>query len=915
MSDHRLLRFGRFTFRMPERTLERDGETVHLGSRAAHILEVLLAEPGGLVKREALQYAVWPETAIDESALRVHIFSLRRALAQGDPQTVYVANVAGRGYRIAVPVETIDDPPPSGRPRPAPLPARLGRVHGRAGIVEELREGLDRERLLSIVGPGGIGKTTVGLSIAAAVAARGTRTYFIDFASVSSGRLVASTVALALDVGVAALDPIPSLAAKLAEEETLLLFDNCEHLVGAVAPVAERLLESAPGLRLLATSREPLAVTGERVHRLAPLAVPPVGVSADQALGFASVRLFADRAAAVWTDFEVGEDNVSFVCDICHRLEGIPLALEFAAARLEAIDIATLANRLEDRFAILTGGRRTALPRHRTLRAMMDWSYDLLDPESGQMLEDLTVFRAGFTLTDAIALTAPASESATAVARIVTLCTKSLLAEERIDGHLVYRLLDTTRHYAAEKLRESGREAAVKRRHARHLGAAMQPSGAPIGSDEQRRTLSRQGRYLDDLRAALDWAFAPEGDGAVGVRLLLGAAFLWFGLSLTEELCGHLERAFLALPGIGLAGSADEVRLRCTLAQAGYHSRWPPEPASLAYVDSLPLAEALGDPALLLEAVATGWLNHSSLGNYPACLDYAERFAVMARPLGPVPMYQANVSMALSQHFMGDHAAAYRSIDAVPFSDADDPDADRFASIVQTDGNVAVLSIKSRALWLLGYPDKALRMCREGTALLRAGAHDLTICTNVGSCFACVALWCGEEDFAWEMVDLLDRSSRHLGAQQWITWVDGYRRVLESDAPLPGPESFFQLETGATLGRPEALVAALAAGRHEERNWSQAELIRRQALTDTGLSSAQQAAAFRQAYELAGRNGERSWQLRAATSLARLGAQEGADLLAETVAGFTEGFATRDLREAAALLGNWASGPHRERRT
>jgi predicted ATPase/DNA-binding winged helix-turn-helix (wHTH) protein len=581
-------RFGSFTFRLPERMLEIDGRAVRLGSRAMELLTALLTHRGQLVSNRSLQEAVWPGITVDESALRVHLSGLRRTLTTADPSTSYIVNEPGRGYRIACPVDAqaFNDPPELGNAPGPCLPESLTSVVGRDATMAELRGVMSRHRLLSIVGPGGIGKTTIALALARSIGARVGSIRFVDFSSVAAPHLVASTIALTLGVGVTTGDPVPSVAATLAQDDDLLILDNCEHLVDSIADVVARLLRAAPRLRLLATSREPLRIAGEWVHRLAPLAVPPTGTAAPTAIQFASVQLLTERARAACGVFEVSADNADALCAICRQLDGIPLALEFAAARLDMMDPATLLERLGNRLLPLTKGWRTASPRHRTLRATIDWSYDLLDPAARTLLHRLAVFRSAFDLADVLAI-APDLD---AIEGLGELCAKSLLGTDRGAGLVRYRLLDMIRHYASEKLAERGEAALVSRLHARHCLSVLSAEAAD-GHDPP-----GPAHRLDDIRSAIDWAFAQEID--LGVDLVLAAAPLWFALSLTEECAREARRAIAVVAARRDPALAREVRLLCVFGRASYHSHWPPVESAPAYDQELDLDPSVADRRL-----------------------------------------------------------------------------------------------------------------------------------------------------------------------------------------------------------------------------------------------------------------------------------------------------------------------------
>jgi predicted ATPase/DNA-binding winged helix-turn-helix (wHTH) protein len=914
-----LIRFGSFVFRLPQRVLEARGRPVPLGSRATEILSALVAAPGELISHGALLAAVWPNTTVEESALRVHISKLRRALAAEDDQTVYIVNEAGRGYRFvsAVKVETVPDSlAPVPRPVSHSLPVRLGQIYGRSKIIDRLKAELCDRRFLTIAGPGGIGKTTVALAVAAHFEADGVRTYFVDFASVATWQLVVSSVALALGLAITADDPVLDILAILADENTLLVLDNCEHLVEPIAELAERLLRGASRLSLLVTSREPLRAEGEWVHRLPALPTPPAEVSAGpvDVMGFASVHLFVERAMAVRSDFELTPDNVQDVCDICRRLDGIPLALEFAAARSDVMDAATLALRLEDRFALLTKGRRTALPRQRTLRATMDWSYELLNPAAKGFLRRLAVFRSSFDIADAIAVAAPVfSAEYTALETVTDLCAKSLLSTERIDGGIRYRLLDTTRQYAIEKLQESDDTDTVWRRHAVYCRGLFSDPRAAREGNALRAFIVESRRRIDDLRGAIDWAFSATGEAVLGISLIIATASVWFHLSLTEEFIGLVERAIDALPVAGLLDTVEEIELLSVFAYAVWHTRWPLDAMAPAFARALQTARKLDNRPLVLRSLWGLWAHGNLTGSYAESLLLAGQFSDIAQSAGRElkNVQTAKYMIAVSEYLTGSHARALQLIDDVIAADGNRTRAHQ-AIEGQADRMISVMSVRMRVLWTCGFADQALALARQSATQAIASGHDLTICSGLTFGSIPVILWCGELDLARELLDHLRQSTRRRGLRHWATWADGFALAIEGGAGTASHATLMQLETFATFGSDGALTKLMHTGRHHQRGWCQFELLRRFALADGALIAEEKRNRLLTAFRLAEEEGALAWQLRAATSLALHDKQartggDGPDLLIKTLSRFSEGFSTRDLTEAADVAGgDWA---------
>jgi DNA-binding winged helix-turn-helix (wHTH) protein len=374
--DDKTFIFGSFRLIPAQRVLLDDGKPLRLGNRALDILITLVEHAGETISKEQLIAHTWPDTVVDDGALRVHVAALRKALGDGRAGRRYIANNPGRGYAFVAPVAWEHPPsataPANGAAQSDNLPAPLTRIVGRDDVIAALATQLARRRFLTIVGPGGIGKTTVAVAVAGAVrASYKDGAWFVGLAPLSDPELVPSALGVALGIPPSGANSVQGLSAWLRDKTALILLDSCEHVVGAAATLAEAMLKAAPGVSILTTSREPLRAEGETLHRLAALELPAnsADLTADHALGYSAIQLFHERARAAADGFGVTDADVQAVLEICRRLDGIPLAIELAAARVGVFGLRDLATHLDDRFHVLTSGRRTALPRHQTLGA------------------------------------------------------------------------------------------------------------------------------------------------------------------------------------------------------------------------------------------------------------------------------------------------------------------------------------------------------------------------------------------------------------------------------------------------------------------------------------------------------------------------------------------------------------------
>jgi predicted ATPase/DNA-binding winged helix-turn-helix (wHTH) protein len=551
------LEFGRFRVLPRQRQLLADGAPIELGTRAFDILLVLLEARGNLVTKDQLFDRVWPGAVVEENNIQVQISALRKAF--GDSRGL-ILTVPLRGYRFTGEVRNVvgeaalGAPPATGvedRAVPTNLPSPVSDFVGREAEIDELRKLVTKHRLVTLIGPGGIGKTRLGLEIALSLLPTfPDGVWLAEFAPLGDAELVPAVTkaALGLQEGAARWTP-ERLSAALRGKSLLLVLDNCEHVVAAAAAEAETLLHAAPSVCIIATSQDPLGIDGECIYRLQPLGLPAdESVESDAALKNESVRLFLARVHAADPHFVLDDRMVATVATICRRLDGIPLAIELAAARAATLGIEGLARRLDDRFHVLTGGRRTALPRHQTLRATLDWSYGLLSELAQIVLGRLAVFSGSFTLDAASRVVADdALPEWTFVDHIGELVGRSLVIADNAGPRRRYRLLQTTRAYALEKLADSGELASLARRHALSFCEVLAEAVAAWETQPSAEWLAINAPEIDNVRVALDWAFGPDGDTELGLQIAASSSILWYLLSLQQEGRTRLEQAIAHL--------------------------------------------------------------------------------------------------------------------------------------------------------------------------------------------------------------------------------------------------------------------------------------------------------------------------------------------------------------------------------
>jgi predicted ATPase/DNA-binding winged helix-turn-helix (wHTH) protein len=581
-------RFGRFELRPGERTLTAEGVPVALGARAFDLLAALVERPGALVTKDELLAIVWPGLVVEENNLQVQVSTLRKVLG---PDAL--ATIPGRGYRFRLPVVDADLAHASiseGRTttiEPAPdllssnartnLPSRLPGLYGRAQDIAAIAELLREHAVVTITGAGGIGKTRVAQAVAMQLATQHAANYpdgvwWVDLAALTDGALVPSAVAQAMGARLAGdRTSTDALRSQLAAHQCLLVIDNCEHLADAVAALVDVVTAGAPRVSVLATSQETLKIADEHIYRLGVLDVP-VDADTDIALTSGAIELFVARARAVEPRFALTASNLPAVIEICRRLDGIPLAIELAAARLPLLGVEGLRSRLNDRFNLLTGGARVVLRRHQTLRATLEWSHALLTPDEQTVFRRLGVFAGGFTLEAAQYVACDDRIDPWIVLdHLGALVDKSLVLAEG-DPIPRYRMLETARAYALERLAEAGETQATLRRHAQGLVDLLEP----FESDDWRATSSSVPEAKveqDNLRVALEWAdTAPDGSELVVALVGVSYSVWWSSGNLAEGLLRGLALRRHAESAISTRAAA---RFWLALGKLGLYSYRP----------------------------------------------------------------------------------------------------------------------------------------------------------------------------------------------------------------------------------------------------------------------------------------------------------------------------------------------------
>src|SRR5258706_508795 len=906
MAPKGALAFGPFRLIPSQKLLLDSDKPVRLGSRALELLIALVERAGEVVGRDELVARVWPSTIVEESSLRVHIAALRKALGDGHGGARFITNVPGRGYCFVAPVTRPAQPSLASSALAARspshnLPAPLTRMIGRSDAVAAIAALLAERRFVTITGAGGMGKTTVALAVAEELLASyadGVR--FVDLAPIVDPLLLPSTLGSVLGISVPLHDPLPALSAFLKHRNMLIVLDNCEHVVDAAAVLAEGLLKSAAGVRMLTTSREPLNAEGEWVHRLGSLEMPPASgdLTAAGALSFAAIQLFVQRAMAVSDSFALTDADAPLLRDLCKQLDGLPLAIELAAARVDTLGVRGLAAQFDDSLHLLTRGRRTAAPRHRTLHAMLDWSFEYLSKNEQAALCRLAAFKADVTMASAAAV---ASDGEIGIPEVIpsvmSLVTKSLISTDASGDVIRYRLLETTRAYALEKLVQRGQDAIAFRRHAQHIQELVIRGETDWNAMPRAQWRSTYCRLIDDVRATLNWCFSNAGDLSIGVAITAYSLLGVYELGLLDEYDECIDRALNHIHLLSPAQPVLEMRLNAALVFPTGQGRWQRRAQSAVIARMVELAEQLGEPRYQIEALYAVWGGAFRNADYPAAAVSAEQLSNLARSSGdPAASVLSERLLAQTRHFMGDHAAAKVLAERVLYHA---PIRMPPGYISPVPRRVAMRIVLARIAWLDGRLDQAVSIADE--AVEHASAHPFALTQALAFAACPIALWRGD-DTARALVDrLMEHCARH-PSEYWQSWPHSYDAVLR-DQPQLQTSNAMQLDCLATLGAKRVSAETIARVEKGTVGWCAPEVLRAQ-----GENTPSEAESFySRSLALARQQGALSWEMRSATSLARLcrgqdHVPEARSLVASTYARFSEGFDTADLRAAKSLI-------------
>lgn len=937
-SDSGGLQFGGFCLHERARLLEKDNAPVKLGSRAIDILCLLVSRAGEIIHKDELLAHAWPNLVVEETSLRVHIAELRKTLGDGKDGARFITNVPNRGYCFVAPVQRrelkVDTAPP---PAPVatksrPLPGLLTRMIGRDDMVRSLSERLLAEQFITLRGPGGIGKTTVALAVAHEMSARhGLPVRFVDLGPLKDPDLVPSAVASVLDLVVQSADPTSSIVKFLAGRRLVLILDSCEHVIEQVARLAESIYLQAPGTSILATSRESLLVQGEQIVELPPLKIPPADqvLTSEELMGYPAVQLLAERAAAAGYSIEMTAENARLVAEISNKLDGIALAIELTAVRVGAHGLREIDQLLDGRLKLEWRGRRTAPPRHQTLSATLDWSYDLINENERLVLRRLSVFGGAFTLNAAIAVAGEEALGDQVVDAIEQLVAKSLVTSRPDEPSMRYRLLDSTRAYAQKRLGESGEAQEIAQRHAHYVLNALSRGMSGVSKQAAETAEPTRAGLLGDARAALAWVFSNEDASELRVALSGASAALFIELNLLNE-CRQAARRGLAALDDAERGAQWELELQSALGHAAMFTDRNSEEAEAALLRGLVIARELEDRPSQFRLLSRLNMFYRRTGECDRLVPLAESAEQVARQIGdPAGLAGADVVLGVSHHLAGNQILAQRHLEKAMQND--------LALRLAGPGHFAYARAPrvplARTLWLRGFPDRAVELARAMTG--DAAPSDVVM--------YCIALCWSTSVFGWigdwaTVEALTTRMNEHALMHELVPYqavADGFRgqaliargdanegvKILRDVLPRLRADRYELYASGfsadlaqglATLGQLteglELIDAAISRVSAAGGAFEMPELLRVRGHLQ-GLIGDEDSAeqSVTSSVELAEAQGATSWRLRSEMALVHLAGKQGRKAaltaLKKTLGRFSEGFETADLRSARRLIG------------
>jgi predicted ATPase len=930
--DDRGVVFGNYRIFPELRLLLKNGSKVDLTARAFDVLWILVKARGEVVTKDELIEQVWAGSIVEENNLQTHISAIRRALKQ---DRSLISTDFGRGYRLALPAAARTNPGSTTKKLESPnLPSPLTTLLGRDSELHDLQQLITANRLTTITGPGGIGKTRLAVEAGRCLLASFSgRVHLVEMGMIGERDNIWPAIARTLGVEASDVGLTAESRVALRSQRLLLIIDNCEHLTEAIAGAVEALLRAGEGVHICITSQEPFGTQGEQIYRIRPLAVPPADASTmDAVLTHAAAQLFVERSLSYTRDSQFDDATAFEIAAICRQLDGVPLALELAAARVPTLGVRGVLDGLSDRFRLLTAGQRSALPRHKTLRATVEWSHRLLDESERTLFRRLAVFPAGFTVEAAHCVSGPDIEDQWRIIDLLgNLVGKSLLHLDVSAPTPRYRFLETIRLYALEQLADSGETDLTARRHAFYFQRISEQAVA-----DWKRQATADWRhvyrgYVDDVRAALKWAFSENGEKEMGVRTLQNSIPFWVEFSLLDE-CRRWVSLALDKHGVTeTAGTHDEMVLRAALGTSLTWARGPVAETRAAWSRALDLARELGDTEIELRAHYGLWLFSLRTGHFSEALRFATEMMLLAKEAKDDEAFATAQRLAgVSHSASGYHTEGRALIErAIAWFEQNRPQsAFRFSH----DQHALGLAFLARILWVQGYITDAVKTANLGVERAVALDHASTLCCALAEGLCMVSALNKDLDALEKATQDLTRTASRYGLQVWKAYGEIFElwaMMQHKEKPAPGritsvirllDEMHFNLWytpfVADVLRSCESPGGSMWASFRppvdsEDGHWAMPEFLRIEAEADLERNAGRLESTvehrLEKALALAHERGACSWELRVATTLARLlitdnRRDQAQILLRSTIASLPTNNESNGLRTASAIL-------------
>jgi predicted ATPase/DNA-binding winged helix-turn-helix (wHTH) protein len=934
--------FGNYRIFPELRILLKSGNKVDLTARAFDVLWVLVKARGEVVTKDELIEQVWAGSIVEENNLQTHISAIRRALKQ---DRSLISTDFGRGYRLTLPAPASTNLGPTTKKIESPnLPSPLTTLLGRDSELRDLQQLITANRLTTITGPGGIGKTRLAVEVGRRLLASFSgRVHLVEMGMIGESDNIWPAIARALGIEATNMGLTAESRIALRNQRLLLIIDSCEHLTEAITRVVEILLQIGGELHICITSQEPFGTQGEQIYRIRPLAVPPEDASTmDVVLTHAAAQLFVERSLSYTRDSHFDNATASEIAAICRQLDGVPLALELAAARVPTLGVRGVLDGLSDRFRLLTAGQRSALPRHKTLRATVDWSHRLLDETERTLFRRLAVFPAGFTVEAAHCVSGPDIEDQWRIIDLLgNLVGKSLLHLDVSAPTPRYRLLETIRLYALEELADSGETDLTARRHASYFQRISEQAVADWKRQATADWRQVYRGYVDDVRAALKWAFSENGDKETGVRTLQNSIPFWVEFSLLDECRRWVSLALDKHGATETTATHDEMVLRAALGTSLTWARGPVAETRTAWSRALDLARKLGDTGIELQAQYGLWLFSLRRGHFSESLRFATEMMTLATEAKDDEAFAtaqrlAGVSRSSSGYHIEGRALVERAL--IWFEQNRPQSVFRFGH----DQHALGLAFLARILWLQGYTTDAVKAADLAVERALELDHASTLCCALAEGLCMVSALNQDLDALEKATQDLTRTASRYGLQVWKAYGEIFELcsiMQHKEKPESGritsvirllDEMQFNLwytpfvaDVVRSCGSPVGSMwtSFRPSADFEGGHWAMPEFLRIEAEFDlehnAGRIESKVEHHLESALALAQERGARSWELKVAITLARLlisdnRRDEAQTLLRSTISSFPSGNESNSLRMAKVILNQLQHLPSHE---